>query len=186
MTGHYYNRLSRTLQTLVMQRIRARRNPAFRSIYCSSRKEQPREKKPIRIVTLAGTRRRNRLFERVSSDARRRRHQKKKNNKHHCPADSCAVHTAKLMELVASRVRDLYCCRSGIEGEGKDSMTGWWLVHEGCMINTYRKHENAVNGLLRLTSGGIGTVLYGPNQLISPDCGICGLDGPQLKVVLIQ
>jgi hypothetical protein len=66
-------------------------------------------------------------------------------------ADSCAVHTAKLMELLASRVRDLYCSRSGIEGEGKDSMTGRWLVHEGCMINTYRKHENAVNGLLRLT-----------------------------------
>lgn len=95
------------------------------------------------------------------------------------------------MELLASRVRDLYCCRSGIEGEGKDSMTGWWLVHEGCMINTYRKHENAVNGLLRLTYKWWywhHRPYTGPTNSSVQTVGFVAhlLDGPLLKVVLIQ
>lgn len=46
--------------------------------------------------------------------------------------------TGKQIELLASRVRDyMLLQKRNRRGwlEGKDSMIGWWLVHEGCMIN---------------------------------------------------
>lgn len=65
--------------------------------------------------------------------AQRRRHEKNK-NQHRCSADSCAVHTAR-WSCWHQGSEIICCCRSGIGLEGKDSMIGWWLVHEGCMIN---------------------------------------------------
>lgn len=59
---------------------------------------------------------------------------RKKKNQHRCSADSCAVHTAR-WSCWHQGSEILCCCRSGIGLEGKDSMIGWWLVHEGCMIN---------------------------------------------------
>lgn len=133
-----------------MEGIRAGWNKAFWTIdYCCWNETQPRNK----IMLLAGPWWWNRhfwgeesspllrqsgqhRFPSCSYDAIQKQHKKKK--KKQSFADSC--HHWKKNGAVGIKVRDrdyILLQKQNRRGwlEGKDSMIGWWLVHEGCMIN---------------------------------------------------
>lgn len=115
--------------------------------------------------------RRNKPFLFVWSAAQRRRHEKNK-NQHRCPADSCAVHTAKQIELLASsQGSEIICCRrSGIEGVGWKVRIAWlaggwfmrgaWLTDQHIFFVFLKRKRNDNEGFddVYVLDGGIGTI----------------------------